>query len=81
MVLYIILGLKFVLAPGGYKFYLEPSPLNALSKVTLAASNLEKSIEYWNGLLGMKVSDNMTWSLYLGTLVKYGSQNSQHLSD
>ncbi|XP_053313305.1 glyoxalase domain-containing protein 4 [Spea bombifrons] len=51
-------GVFETVAPGGYKFYLEdkdqakPDPVQ---KVTLAVSNLQKSIAYWSGLLGMTV--------------------------
>lgn len=49
-------GQKYVLAPGGYKFVLDKSEAgDKLSKVTLASSNLERSLKYWNDLLEMKV--------------------------
>ena len=49
-------GQKFVLAPGGYKFILEKSEAgDILSKVTLASSDLEKSVNYWSDLLQMKI--------------------------
>ena len=48
-------GQKFVLAPGGYKFILEKSEdVSQLCKVTLASSNLDKSVKYWNELLQME---------------------------
>ena len=48
-------GEKFVLAPGGYKFILDKSEDgDQLSKVTLASSNLDKSVKYWNELLQME---------------------------
>ncbi|KAJ6657308.1 hypothetical protein lerEdw1_002675 [Lerista edwardsae] len=47
-------------APGGYKFCLEdkesPKP-DPVLKVTLAVSNLQRSVNYWSKLLGMKVYD------------------------
>lgn len=51
---------NFVLeAPGGYKYNIinEPQPQNKdpVEKVTLASSNLEKTVKYWNGILGMKI--------------------------
>ncbi|CAM5104492.1 glyoxalase domain-containing protein 4 isoform X1 [Chelonia mydas] len=45
-------------APGGYKFYLEDKEQpqqDPVLKVTLAVSNLQKSVSYWSGLLGMKI--------------------------
>lgn len=46
-------------APGGYKYNIinEPQPKDAdpVQKVTLACSNLEKTIQYWSGILGLKI--------------------------
>ncbi|XP_067421904.1 glyoxalase domain-containing protein 4 isoform X2 [Emydura macquarii macquarii] len=45
-------------APGGYKFYLEDQEQpkqDPVLKVTLAVSNLQKSVGYWSDLLGMKI--------------------------
>lgn len=46
-------------APGGYNFHIidepQPSDKDPVVKVILASSNLEKTIEYWNGLLGLTV--------------------------
>ncbi|XP_053817079.1 glyoxalase domain-containing protein 4 [Vidua chalybeata] len=45
-------------APGGYKFYLEDKEQpkqDPVWKVTLGVSNLQKSVSYWSGLLGMKI--------------------------
>ncbi|NXP95399.1 GLOD4 protein, partial [Passerina amoena] len=45
-------------APGGYKFYLEDKEKlkqDPVWKVTLGVSNLQKSVSYWSGLLGMKI--------------------------
>uniref|UniRef100_A0A8C6I303 Gem nuclear organelle associated protein 4 n=1 Tax=Mus spicilegus TaxID=10103 RepID=A0A8C6I303_MUSSI len=45
-------------APGGYKFYLQdrsPSQSDPVLKVTLAVSDLQKSLNYWSNLLGMKI--------------------------
>uniref|UniRef100_G1NVR4 Glyoxalase domain-containing protein 4 n=2 Tax=Myotis lucifugus TaxID=59463 RepID=G1NVR4_MYOLU len=45
-------------APGGYKFYLRnqsPPQSDPVLKVTLAVSDLQKSLNYWSNLLGMKV--------------------------
>uniref|UniRef100_A0A8C5WIV4 Glyoxalase domain-containing protein 4 n=1 Tax=Leptobrachium leishanense TaxID=445787 RepID=A0A8C5WIV4_9ANUR len=54
-------GLFEVAAPGGYKFYLEDKDqpkTDPVQKVTLAVSNLQTSISYWSGLLGMTIYDN-----------------------
>ncbi|NWR84657.1 GLOD4 protein, partial [Furnarius figulus] len=45
-------------APGGYKFYLEDKEKlkqDPVLKVTLGVSNLQKSLNYWSGLLGMEI--------------------------
>uniref|UniRef100_A0A2K6DX21 Glyoxalase domain-containing protein 4 n=1 Tax=Macaca nemestrina TaxID=9545 RepID=A0A2K6DX21_MACNE len=45
-------------APGGYKFYLQNRSLpqsDPVLKVTLAVSDLHKSLNYWCDLLGMKI--------------------------
>uniref|UniRef100_A0A2K5PIG1 Glyoxalase domain-containing protein 4 n=1 Tax=Cebus imitator TaxID=2715852 RepID=A0A2K5PIG1_CEBIM len=45
-------------APGGYKFYLQNCSLpqsDPVLKVTLAVSDLQKSLNYWCNLLGMKI--------------------------
>jgi catechol 2,3-dioxygenase-like lactoylglutathione lyase family enzyme len=49
---------KTVTAPGGYQFQLEKAGadgLNKLSKVSLASSNLERSVAFWSNFLGMDV--------------------------
>ncbi|XP_053563348.1 glyoxalase domain-containing protein 4 [Bombina bombina] len=51
-------GLFEAVAPGGYKFYLEEKDqpkTDPVQKVTLAVSDLQQSIAYWSGLLGMKI--------------------------
>uniref|UniRef100_H3AEY3 Glyoxalase domain containing 4 n=1 Tax=Latimeria chalumnae TaxID=7897 RepID=H3AEY3_LATCH len=51
-------GLFETRAPGGYKFYLidkEPPKTDPVLKVTLAVSDLPRSIHYWSNLLGMTV--------------------------
>ncbi|XP_073902652.1 glyoxalase domain-containing protein 4 isoform X2 [Castor canadensis] len=48
-------------APGGYKFYLENHSLpqsDPVFKVTLAVSDLQKSLNYWSNLLGMKIYEH-----------------------
>ncbi|NXD78499.1 GLOD4 protein, partial [Halcyon senegalensis] len=45
-------------APGGYKFYLEDKKQlkqDPVLKVTLGVSDLQKSVNYWSDLLGMKI--------------------------
>lgn len=46
-------------APGGYRFLLinepQPSDKDPVEKVALASSNLQQSIDYWNGILGLKI--------------------------
>jgi catechol 2,3-dioxygenase-like lactoylglutathione lyase family enzyme len=49
---------KTVTAPGGYQFQLEKAGadgLEKLSKVSLASSNLERSVAFWSNFLGMEV--------------------------
>lgn len=63
-------GLSVVEAPGGYKFYLldEPQPTNEdpVQKVTLSSSNLKRTLDYWNGILGMKIYEQSNGSALLG---------------
>ncbi|KAL1260586.1 hypothetical protein QQF64_008413 [Cirrhinus molitorella] len=45
-------------APGGYRFYLidkEQPVCDPVQKVSLAVSDLQRSVHYWSALLGMKV--------------------------
>lgn len=57
-------------APGGYKFHIidEPQPQDSdpVQKVILASSNLQKSIDYWSGILGLKIFDKTDKSVLLG---------------
>lgn len=57
-------------APGGYRFVIinEPQPSNKdpVEKVTLSSSNLLKSINYWNGILGLTIFDRTENSVVLG---------------
>uniref|UniRef100_UPI00398F1F40 glyoxalase domain-containing protein 4 isoform X2 n=1 Tax=Pristiophorus japonicus TaxID=55135 RepID=UPI00398F1F40 len=51
-------GVFITEAPGGYKFVLvdkEQPQTDPVQKVTLAVSDLQRSIHYWSNLLGMKV--------------------------
>ncbi|XP_036415382.1 glyoxalase domain-containing protein 4 [Colossoma macropomum] len=45
-------------APGGYRFYLldkDQPESDPVQKVSLAVSDLQRSVHYWSSLLGMKV--------------------------
>ncbi|XP_033228688.1 glyoxalase domain-containing protein 4 [Belonocnema kinseyi] len=62
---------KFILeAPGGYKYNIidEPQPTDKdpVEKVTLASSNLERSISYWQGILNLNVFEQKDKSVLLG---------------
>ncbi|XP_037973923.2 glyoxalase domain-containing protein 4 [Plutella xylostella] len=63
-------GVKYLEAPGGYRFYVidKPQPVDKdpVVKVALASSNLAKSIEYWNGLLTLKIFNKTDKSVLLG---------------
>ncbi|XP_056412886.1 glyoxalase domain-containing protein 4 [Hyla sarda] len=51
-------GLFQTEAPGGYKFFLEDRAqpnTDPVQKVTVAVSNLQKSVAYWSDLLGLRV--------------------------
>ncbi|CAH1969312.1 unnamed protein product [Acanthoscelides obtectus] len=57
-------------APGGYVFQVidekQPSDSDPIQKVTLASSNLSKSIDYWNGILGLKIFEKTENSILVG---------------
>ncbi|CAK1581743.1 unnamed protein product [Parnassius mnemosyne] len=63
-------GQKFVEAPGGYKFFIidKPQPIDKdpVIKVSLSSSNLTRSVEYWNGLLNLKIFEKKEKSVVLG---------------
>lgn len=63
-------GVKYLEAPGGYRFYVidkpQPADKDPVVKVALASSNLAKSIEYWNGLLTLKIFNKTDKSVLLG---------------
>ncbi|XP_047098946.1 LOW QUALITY PROTEIN: glyoxalase domain-containing protein 4 [Schistocerca piceifrons] len=63
-------GLHVATAPGGYKFFLindsQPTGRDPVEKVALASSNLSKSIQYWNGILGLKKYNETGTSVLLG---------------
>ena len=47
-------------APGGYKFFIIPSPQpttrDPVLSVAIAVSDMTKSLQYWSGLLGLSVT-------------------------
>lgn len=63
-------GMKYVEAPGGYRFYIidKPQPVDKdpVVKVSLASSILSRSIAYWNGLLTLKIFDQDNKKVLLG---------------
>ncbi|KAI8434798.1 hypothetical protein MSG28_003309 [Choristoneura fumiferana] len=63
-------GIKYVEAPGGYKFFIvdkpEPRDKDPVVKVSLASSDLARSIAYWNGLLTLKIFEKKPKSVVLG---------------
>ncbi|XP_042905246.1 glyoxalase domain-containing protein 4 [Parasteatoda tepidariorum] len=61
--------LNYVEAPGGYKFFVDDKPSSKsdpVQKVTLSCSNLKCSVEYWNGLLGMKIFNQEDKTVLMG---------------
>ncbi|XP_056635697.1 glyoxalase domain-containing protein 4 [Diorhabda carinulata] len=48
-----------VVAPGGYRFEIidehQPIDRDPVESVTLNVSNLKSSLDYWNGILGLKI--------------------------
>jgi len=48
-----------VVSPSGYKFYLldqpQPQQSDPVESVGISVSDLDKSVSYWNGLLGMDI--------------------------
>jgi len=61
-------GMKVVCSPDGHPFKIieEPSVGDPVKKVTLASSDLKKSIDYWSRLCGMKVYEEKEASALLG---------------
>lgn len=57
-------------APGGYQFKIideaQPSDRDPVLRVTLASSNLPKSLDYWNGILGLKIFDKTDKTALVG---------------
>jgi len=60
--------LKVITSPDGYVFKVleEPSDGDPVKKVTLASSNLQKSVDFWSRLCGMKVYKEEQKSAMLG---------------
>ncbi|XP_050420608.1 glyoxalase domain-containing protein 4 [Adelges cooleyi] len=60
----------YVLAPGGYKFYVldEPQPIDKdpVVNVILPSTNLEKSVKFWNGILGLNILNQTSTYAELG---------------
>jgi len=59
-----------VVAPGGYKFEIinesQPTDRDPVESVTLNSSSLKKSIEYWNGILGLQIFKQTDKTVLLG---------------
>lgn len=58
-----------VVDPDGYVFFLKGSSsgsTNVVSKVTLASSNLDKSVDFWTKIAGMKLSNKSEKQALLG---------------
>ncbi|XP_048522505.1 glyoxalase domain-containing protein 4 isoform X1 [Dendroctonus ponderosae] len=57
-------------APGGYKYYIvdkdQPSDRDPVLNVMLASSSLEKSVNYWNGILGLTIYEKTDKSATFG---------------
>lgn len=72
-------------APGGYKFFIidEPQPTDKdpVEKVILASSNLQRSLDYWNNLLGLKVFEKSERSAVLGFKEAEAKLELQEISD
>jgi len=58
----------YVEAPGGYKFYVQDSDVDGdpVKKVSLACSNLQRSIEFWSTKCGLKLYSQSDASAILG---------------
>nr|CAG4648061.1 EOG090X09EK [Moina brachiata] len=63
-------GTKYLEAPGGYRFIImdkqNPENTDPVKKVILASSDLEKSTNYWSGLLQMQVFERSDSKAVLG---------------
>jgi len=63
----------YVTAPDGYKFFYQQGDKSLVNKVTLNCSNLEESLKYWNGQLGMTVKSKSDSS----ALLSFGEGQSE----
>ena len=66
-------GRHVILAPGGYKFFIldaaQPQDRDPVVSVAIGVSDMERSVGYWSGLLGMRVtsaSSGTTSLAYVG---------------
>ncbi|CAG2108211.1 unnamed protein product [Medioppia subpectinata] len=62
-------GIVSVLSPDGYKFIIDSNCDNRsdrITRVSLSSSSLDKSINYWNRLLDMKIFESTDKSALLG---------------
>jgi len=61
-------NLSYVEAPGGYRFYVQDVAVNGdpVKKVSLASSNLERSIDFWTNKCGMKLNSQSMTTAVLG---------------
>lgn len=61
-------GLKVITSPDGHPFKIieKSSDGDPVKKVTLASSNIGKSVDYWSRLCGMKIYDQQEKSALLG---------------
>lgn len=70
-------NLQYLEAPGGYRFYIidKPQPVDKdpVQKVTIASSNLTKSLNYWNELLGLKLLEQTEST----ALLSYGENQAK----
>lgn len=63
-------GVSVLKAPGGYKYYVidedVPSGQDPVQQVCLASSDVKKSINYWNAILGLKLFNESDKSATFG---------------
>ena len=81
-------GRPFLEAPGGYKFFIIPSPRpstrDPVLSVAIAVSDMTKSVQFWSGLLGMNVTSatasttSLTYHPQQATLVLVASAPVEH---
>ncbi|XP_050544289.1 glyoxalase domain-containing protein 4 isoform X3 [Daktulosphaira vitifoliae] len=63
-------NVPYVTAPGGYKFYVldEPQPLDKdpIVNIILSSTNLQKSVKFWNEILGLNIFNQSSSYAELG---------------